>query len=88
MRLTELLKQPQYSPLKLSEQIALIHAGNGGQLRSVANERVPEWKEKYLRFMNTQYSSLLGRIDTEKKWNDEVKGALDAALQAFMSNWS
>ncbi|MCU0463896.1 MAG: F0F1 ATP synthase subunit alpha [Anaerolineae bacterium] len=88
MRLTELLKQPQYSPLKLSEQVALIHAGNSGQLRQIANERVSEWKDKFLRFLNTQNSALVNQIDTEKKWNDDIKAALDAAIKAFMANWS
>lgn len=88
MRLTELLKQPQYAPLKLSEQVALIHTGNSGQLRKVANERVGEWKDKFLRFLNTQHSELVNKIDTEKKWNDDIKGALDAAIKAFMDNWS
>jgi F-type H+-transporting ATPase subunit alpha len=87
-RLTELLKQPQYQPLKLAEQVALIHAGNSGQLRQIPLERVSEWKEKFIKFLNTQYSDLVSRIETEAKWNDEVKASVDAAITSFMNTWS
>ncbi len=87
-RLTELLKQPQYQPLKLAEQVALIHAGNSGQLRQIPIERVSEWKEKFIRFLNSQYSDLVSRIETEAKWNDEVKASVDAAITSFMNTWS
>jgi F-type H+-transporting ATPase subunit alpha len=87
-RLTELLKQPQYQPLKLAEQVALIHAGNSGQLRQIPIERISEWKEKFIRFLNSQYSDLVSRIETEAKWNDEVKASVDAAITSFMNTWS
>lgn len=88
MRLTELLKQPQYQPLKLADQVALIHAGNSGQLQKISVERVLEWKEKFLKFLNAQYSDLVTKLETEKKWNDELKAGIDAAIKAFMDTWS
>lgn len=88
MRLTELLKQPQYQPLKLSDQVALIHAGNSGQLQKIPVDRILEWKDRFLKFFNTQYSEVANRIDTEAKWNDEVKAGIDGAIAAFMDTWS
>lgn len=88
MRLTELLKQGQYSPLKLSEQVALIFAGTNGLLDEVPVDRVRVWKENFIRFFNTQFSQLVNTIDTEKKMTDEVRAGLNEALKAFNENWS
>lgn len=88
MRLTELLKQGQYSPLKLSEQVALIFAGTNGLLDEVPVDRVRTWKENFIRFFNTQFSQLVNTIDTEKKMTDEVRAGLNEALKAFNENWS
>jgi len=88
LRLTELLKQGQYTPLKLSEQVALIFAGTNGMLDDIAVDRVREWKEAFLRFFNTQYSALVNKIDTEQKMTDEVRAGLTEALKAFNENWS
>ncbi len=88
LRLTELLKQGQYNPLKLSEQVALIFAGTNGLLDEVPVDRVREWKESFIRFMNTQYAALVNKIDTEQKMTDEVRAGLNEALKAFNENWS
>lgn len=88
LRLTELLKQGQYTPLKLSEQVALIFAGTNGLLDDVPVDRVREWKDSFIRFFNTQYAGLVSKIDTEQKMTDEVRAGLNEALKAFNENWS
>jgi F-type H+-transporting ATPase subunit alpha len=88
LRLTELLKQPQYQPYQLNEMVALIFAGTNGFLDEVPVARVRQWKDGFLRFMNTQYAELVSSINTEQKMTDEVKQGLSAALNAFNEQWS
>ncbi len=88
LRLTELLKQPQYQPLKLSDQVALIFAGTGGYLDRIPVDRVKEWQESFLRNFNTQYASLANTIETEQKMTDEVRAGLTDAVKNFNESWS
>ncbi|HRL13389.1 MAG TPA: F0F1 ATP synthase subunit alpha [Aggregatilineales bacterium] len=88
LRLTELLKQPQYQPYQLNEMVSLIFAGTNGFLDEVPVARVRQWKDGFLRFMNTQYAELVSSINNEQKMTDEVKQGLSAALNAFNEQWS
>jgi F-type H+-transporting ATPase subunit alpha len=88
LRLTELLKQPQYQPFQLNEMVALIFAGTNGFLDEVPVARVRTWKDGFLRFLNTQYAELVSTINTEQKMTDEVKQGLSTALNAFNEQWS
>jgi F-type H+/Na+-transporting ATPase subunit alpha len=88
LRLTELLKQPQYQPIKLSDQVALIFAGTGGYLDKIPVDRVNEWQESFLRTFNTQYASLANTIETDKKMTDEVRAGLTEAVTTFNESWS
>ncbi len=58
LRLTELLKQPQYQPLSMADQVALIYAGTKGYLDNVSVDRVREWQTIFLRTFNTQYAEI------------------------------
>ncbi|MCE7958331.1 MAG: F0F1 ATP synthase subunit alpha, partial [Acidobacteria bacterium ACB2] len=49
LRLTQLLKQPQYRPMPLTDQVAVIYAGTNGMLDNVPVDQVPRWKEEFLR---------------------------------------
>jgi F-type H+-transporting ATPase subunit alpha len=79
-RLTELLKQPQFSPLKMEEQAVVIYAGVNGYLDPIAVERVRAFEEGLLGLMRTKQSDILEDIrktgdltaDTEKKLKDAV----------------
>src|SRR4051794_16232855 len=62
LRLTELLKQPQYQPLSMADQVALIYAGTKGYLDNVSVDRVKEWQGTFLRTLNTQYAELATSI--------------------------
>lgn len=88
LRLTELLKQPQYQPMSLSDQVVLILAGTGGMLDNVPVTRVKEWQEAFLRYFNTQYSGLVNQIMTEQKLTDEVRAQLTEAVTNFNEQWS
>lgn len=88
MRLTELLKQAQYQPLSLAEQVALIYAGTRGYLDNVAVDRVKEWQAAFLRAFNTQFSSAANAILESNALADDTEAALKTALTTFNASWS
>ena len=87
-RLTELLKQPQFSPLGFEEQTAVIFAGTNGYLDSVPVTRVTEYEAELLSFLRSQHADLLGLIRDTKDLGDEAKGKLVAALDAFAKQFA
>jgi F-type H+-transporting ATPase subunit alpha len=88
LRLTELLKQPQYHPLPLAEQVALIFAGTGGYLDDIPLEKVGEWQAAFLRVYNTRYAELANMIATQQVMTEELAAKLDEALKTFNATWS
>ncbi len=88
LRLTELLKQPQYQPMQLTDQILLLFAGTNGYLDKAAVDRVKEWQVSFLRTMNTQYADVVSAIATDKAISDATRPKLEAALKAFNESWT
>ncbi len=88
LRLTELLKQPQYQPIPLADQVALIYAGTKGHLDNVPVDRVKEWQAAFVRAFNTQFSDVANSIAETKTLNDEQEAKLKNALQSFNASWS
>ena len=82
-RLTELLKQPQFSPLGFEEQTCVIFAGTNGFLDSVPVKRVTEYEAELLSFLRSSHGDLLTLIRDTKDLGDEAKVKLVAALTAF-----
>jgi F-type H+/Na+-transporting ATPase subunit alpha len=88
IRLTELLKQGQYSPLSLAEQVILLYAGTNGYLDKIPVNRVKDWQESFLRAFNTQYSEIPTTIGDSKAVSPELEAKMKAALTEFNSTWS
>ena len=82
-RLTELLKQPQFSPLPFEEQTASIFAGTNGYLDGVAVKDVTRYEEAMLAYLRHDHADVLAMIRDSKDLGDEAKGKLKAALDAF-----
>ncbi|MQT13703.1 F0F1 ATP synthase subunit alpha [Segnochrobactrum spirostomi] len=82
-RLTELLKQPQFSPLKTEEQVAVIFAGVNGYLDKLPLNKVRAFEDGLLSFLRTEHKDVLDAIWTKKELNDEIKGKLKASIDAF-----
>ena len=87
-RLTELLKQPQFSPLKTQEQVAVIYAGVNGYLDAYPVNRVKDFEEGLLLFLRGEHQSLLDAIWEKKALDDELTGKLRAAIDAFAKNFA
>ncbi len=82
-RMVELLKQGQYSPMAVEEQVISIFAGSNGFLDDVAIKDVLEFEKQLLQYIRTSYADLLAVVRDEKKLSDETTDALKKAIAQF-----
>lgn len=86
-RLTEMLKQPQYSPLKVEEQVVSLYAGINGYLATIEVADVPKFQEELLHFIRGNYNEILTDIATSKKLEpateETLKKAITECIEAF-----
>ena len=87
-RLTELLKQAQFSPMPFEEQTVSIYAGTNGYLDGIAVNRVGEYESQMLDFMRREHGDVLTEIRTSKKFEGEAESKTKAALQAFAKQFA
>jgi len=87
-RLTELLKQPQFSPLKTEEQVAVIFAGVNGYLDKLPVASVSKFEQGFLSYLRSEGSAILDAIRTEKVISDDTRSKLTAALDSFAKSFS
>ena len=87
-RLTELLKQPQFAPLKTEEQVVVIFAGVNGYLDKVDVAQVGEFEQKLLLLVRDKHADLLDTIRTEAKVSDESDAKLRSILDEFVKNFA
>ncbi|MBU1176500.1 MAG: F0F1 ATP synthase subunit alpha [Alphaproteobacteria bacterium] len=87
-RLTELLKQPQFSPLKTEEQVAVIFAGVNGYLDSLPVSRVRPFETALLSALRGKHADLLKDIATEKALSDSIRARLTAAIDGFKKTFA
>ncbi len=87
-RLMELLKQSQYSPLRLDHQVMLIYAGSRGHLDNVAVKDVSRWEHEFTRYMDTAHPDVGKPILETGAWNEDIESALRQAIIDFNATWS
>ena len=87
-RLTELLKQPQFSPLKTEEQVAVIFAGSQGYLDTVPVNKVQDFEKHVLSNMRSKHADLLNTIATEKALSDDTRAKLKSALDEIKKTYA
>jgi len=87
-RLMELLKQPQYQPIRLDHEVFMIYAGTRGYLDNVDVKQISRWKAEFARFMDTAYSQVGKTILETGAWNDQIEGAIKQGLSEFNNTWS
>ena len=80
-RLTELLKQPQYEPLAVERQVAIIYAGTNGFLDGLPVEAIGDYERELYRFLETRKPGLLKAIAEKKQFDDQLKADMNAALK-------
>ena len=82
-RLTEILKQQQFSPVSVDRQIALIFAATNGYIDSIPLENVREFEDEYLDLMETKHKALLSSIIEVKDITDSIRKDLNEVLTSF-----
>jgi len=87
-RLMELLKQPQYQPIRLDHEVFMIYAGTRGYLDNVDVKNVQRWKSEFSRFMDTAYSQLGKTILETGAWNDKIEETVKQGIVEFNNTWS
>jgi len=82
-RLTELLKQPQFSPLKMEEQVVVIYAGVNGYLDPIPVDRVRPFEHGLLSLLRTQHADILDAIRETRDLDDATAGKLKAVVDQY-----
>ncbi len=86
-RLTEILKQPQYEPVPLEEQVIIIYAGTKGYCDHVPVAKMREYERALLNYMRLEHPEIGADIATRKELTKETEEALKAALEEFNRRW-
>src|SRR5512136_1303847 len=86
-RIVEIFKQPQYSPVPVAIQVAVIWAVQNGYVDDVAVNRVKEFQAKFTDFLTTRKAELLAKIEKHKALSDELTAELKAAVDQFKQTW-
>ena len=85
-RNVEILKQAQYDPVKVEDQVAIIYAGSKNLLRDIPVDRVKEFESEYIRVLNDKHSKILSTIK-QGKLTDEVTSTLEKVCADLVSKF-
>lgn len=87
-RLTELLKQKQYSPMAVKEMVPLIYAGINGHLDNVPVNKVLQWEADLLAHLKSNEPEILDKIDQEGQLSKELEGQMKDSIVSFNKSFS
>jgi F-type H+-transporting ATPase subunit alpha len=82
-RIKEMLKQPQYKPMPVEQQVVIIYAATKKYLLDVPTDEVLDFEKGLFEFIDTQYPELFAKIRDEKKLTDEIEEMLQKAIVEF-----
>ena len=82
-RMVEILKQPQYKPMHVVDQVMIIYAGNSGALDKIERGKVKAWEEQFLTFMREQKPEIRQLLMKERDLTPEIIDKLNAAIAEF-----
>jgi F-type H+-transporting ATPase subunit alpha len=86
-KLSEVIKQPQYQPLPVEKQVAILYAATTGKLDDVPTNRVKEFENQFYRFLETEQPDILKQLGESKELSDEIAASLDQALTSFRESF-
>ncbi len=87
-RMVELLKQPQYIPQTVTDQVISIYAGTKGYLDNVELAKVPAFEKAMLEYFQTTARDIHAEIAQKKALDDDLTARLEKALDDFRSTWN
>ena len=86
-KLSEITKQPQYEPLPVEKQVAILYTATKGKLDDVPTPRVREFESQFYRFLETERPDILTEIAEKSNLTDELRATLDEAVDAFRQSF-
>jgi len=86
-KLSEVTKQPQYQPMPVEKQVAILYAATRGKLDDVPTPRVRDFEQHFYRFLETERPKILTTLAAEKALSDEIASQLDEAIEAFRTSF-
>jgi F-type H+-transporting ATPase subunit alpha len=86
-KLSEVIKQPQYQPLAVEKQVAILFAATTGQLDDVPTPRVKEFETQFYRFLETERPAILTELAKTRALSDDNAKALGEAIGAFRESF-
>jgi F-type H+-transporting ATPase subunit alpha len=87
-RMVELLKQDQYSPLPVEQQVLVIFAGTNGYVDEVPVNAVRKFESELLRFATSKYQSLLDDIKGKKQLDEDLKTRIKSVIEEFKKSFT
>ncbi len=87
-RVTELMKQTQYSPLSVAEMGIMVFAADKGFLKEIAVEKIGDFETALLSYMNSEHKDLMDAINVSGDYNDDIEATFDKAMKKFISTQS
>ena len=87
-RVTELMKQTQYSPLSVAEMGIMVFAADKGFLKEIAVEKIGDFETALLSYMNSEHKDLMDAINVNGDYNDDIEATFDKAMKKFISTQS
>jgi F-type H+-transporting ATPase subunit alpha len=84
-RVTELMKQKQYSPQSIAEMGVILFAANEGYLQDVEIDKIGSFESALLSYMNSQHADLMKKVNDSGDYNGEIESGFKAALEKFKS---
>jgi F-type H+-transporting ATPase subunit alpha len=82
-KLSEIVKQPQYQPLPVEKQVAILYVATKGQLDDIPTNRVKEFEAGFYRFLESERPEILAKLGSTKALDDEITEGLDSAVTAY-----
>ena len=86
-KMTELLKQNQYSPMNVTDQVVSIFSGANGFLDDIPTEKVLDFESQMLQYVHSNHADIFESLNKEKKISDETKAALKDAIKQFKEGY-
>jgi F-type H+-transporting ATPase subunit alpha len=87
-RISEVIKQPQFSPLPVERQVAILWVVTNGYLDDVEIGKVRQFEEQYYRFLEAEHSDLLGTLADKKALDDDIVASLKTATDDFKQSFT
>jgi len=87
-RMTEILKQPQFSPMSLAEEVLIIFAGTQGYLDDIPLGKVKEFEEKFLEYVRIHHRKLMEKIEGEKALSPQLEEEIKKVVEKFKEGFS